>query len=693
MKRLLSFISALLILGASAAFADVSVKKLDDGKIEVTFFYGNPRAQEVLLAGDFTDWQNGAVPMEKGEKGFSYTKIVAPGTVMKYKFISDGNWTEDLREPDKCDDGFGGHNGLVDVDVLTAGGSDAGASKKKASLKFATWSMLGAQAKWGADSVTPKAKPTDFTSAGLNLTSYVKFSGTALPGLPVYVELAVAEKKDFNNLYQAADEDGEGGRSILDGLTNLGVDLLFDPVYYWGGEAAAKTYLGHFKFGLESDWLNYTTGYKYAKLPPHNINNWTTIDKEWEAGYSEIGGFSYFELGSALRQIGPLSINAAIAPNKSADRKGGQYGLFSWIDLSVGPAATIGLQYNGAYGKTFDTIFGHSYEHDIIAGYKGIFGPVSVKANALYNIYGDGDLTKVDGVTFYSKYIPANSDVGSVDAYKSGFANLAATADVSFSNDLLFAKLGARVRGVQANMMYVEEGADEHTNLSDQLGDLNHLRVFEDFNIWAYYGVNLGLEGYMQMTLDKKEKSVFDDADNIEFGLRPYWDIDLDELASVNAKIGGYAQMYLNTKAPKFSFAFDQAALTYNMKFDNDVFKGFKSILVYDNRDDNAGFITMTNDCDLIADITGQIGAAVRLPKADSTVLSPFGFYVGAKKKLSVLYKPTAYVQYMFGMDPYANFNDGPTAYRLDNGDLTFKDGVTDYDGNAAVRVGLHWDL
>lgn len=90
MKKVLAFVSSVLLL-ASAAFADVSVKKLDDGKVEVTFFYANPRAGEVLVAGDFTNWQDGAEPMEKGEKGFTLVKVVPAGTIMKYKFISDGN--------------------------------------------------------------------------------------------------------------------------------------------------------------------------------------------------------------------------------------------------------------------------------------------------------------------------------------------------------------------------------------------------------------------------------------------------------------------------------------------------------------------------------------------------------------------------------------------------------------------------
>ena len=67
------------------------MKKLSDGNVEVTFFYGNPRASEVLLAGDFTNWQDGALPMSKGDKGFSLTKTFKPTDELRYKFISDGN--------------------------------------------------------------------------------------------------------------------------------------------------------------------------------------------------------------------------------------------------------------------------------------------------------------------------------------------------------------------------------------------------------------------------------------------------------------------------------------------------------------------------------------------------------------------------------------------------------------------------
>ena len=695
MKKLFAFISVFLILSAANLFADVSVKKLSDGNVEVTFFYGNPRASEVVIAGDFTNWQNGALPMTKTDKGWTFTKVVPAGTIMKYKFISDGNWTADIKAPDTIDDGFGGLNGLVDVDAL-AGGNGGPAGPK---LKFQAWAMVGAQAKFGIEDDTANETTAGIESAGLNMKAYVKVSGQALPKVPMYIEVAVAEKDNFENLYLQNELD------FTTGLKNLGVDLLADPISYFNGGKEAATYLGHFKWGLESDYVNWTTGYKYAKLPPHNINDWITVDKEWEAGYEQIGGFNYFELGHKLQQLPFGTLKMALAPNKAADRKGGQYGFFGWVNLNLGSIADINFQYNTALGKTFDTIFGHCYEQDFIVGYKGVFGPVQVKMNALYNIYGDGDLSRIDGVTYVSKYIPATSDVGEVDADLTGLSNLAGVLDINYSKDDFSATVGADIRGKQASMMYVEDGADDHTNISDQLGDPNHVSIYADVNGLINKIVSLGVSPEVTMTLDKDLKSPFQSADTIEIAAEPYFSVDFDEWMYIPAKLDGYARLgYYTEEADavtgvfgKSQFYLESVGLKYTMDFSNDIVKSVEAIYGLDNTNSDFFYNTLLSNWKLADDYTVQLGAAVRTKNADSTSsipYSPFGFYVGAHKKLSVLAKPTAYLQFMYGMDPYAKFGDGPTGYRMDaSSPYITKDGVTDYANNYAVRLGLQWDL
>ena len=611
---------------------------------------------------------------------------------MKYKFISDGNWTADIKAPDTVDDGFGGLNGLVDVNVLGAGGDGAAASGPK--IKFLTWSMLGAQAKFGLADDTKGLQ-----SAGLNLKSYVKFAGDVLPSVPVYVEIAVAEKDTFENLYKK--DSLEWG----DGLKNLAADLIMDPVAYFNGNEANLTYLGHFKFGISSDYVNWTTGYKYAKLPPHQINDWVTVDKEWEAGYSAVGGFNYFELGHKLQQLGPVTLKAALAPNRSADRAGNQYGFFGWVNASVGPMATVDFQYNGAYGKTFDSIFGNIYEADYILGYKGIFGPVTVVANGLLNFYGDGDVSYSDeGELVKSKYTPfsLSTDVKETTSKpENKIDDIAFKAYVNYANDTISATVGARARGAQAGLMYVEEGADDHTNISDQLGDLNHMRFWADVNANVTTALNIGLNPYLEMVLNKEVKtSPFADKDGMKIYAKPYFALDLDEAFYVPGKLDGYAEFnYFTKEADKVSsvignnqFRIEAAGIKYSMELSG-VVKGIEAIYCYDDTNGDKLFNSVISTIKFDKDYNVQAGFGIRTKNSESTVEinNPFGFFVGATKKLPVLAKPTAYLQFMYAMDPYNKFGDGPTAYKLD--DYKLKNGVSNYENDMAVRIGLHWDL
>lgn len=61
----------------------------------VTFYLkGHSRSDEVLLAGSFTNWQNGAIRMTRTDSGWISAIPLGPGKYW-YKFIVDGNWTTD----------------------------------------------------------------------------------------------------------------------------------------------------------------------------------------------------------------------------------------------------------------------------------------------------------------------------------------------------------------------------------------------------------------------------------------------------------------------------------------------------------------------------------------------------------------------------------------------------------------------
>jgi hypothetical protein len=710
MKKYYAFISVLLILTA-AAFADVSVKKLADGQVEVTFFYGNPRALEVVVAGDFTDWQNGALPMTKSDKGWTLVKTVPAGTVMKYKFISDGNWTADIKAPDTVDDGFGGKNGLVDVDALVAATStsiDVGSTTpaKKANLKFQTWSMLGYQSKWnlGKDDKSME-------SSGLNLKSYLKVSGDILPGMPAYIEIALAEQDTFENLYK------KGTTEWSDGWKNLLVDTVCDPMYYYGGQSSAKTYLGHLKLGLDTDYVNFVTGYKYAKLPPHTNVNWDTIDKEWEAGYNSVGGFSQFDFGPLFNKMladSGVTVDVVAAPNRSADRAGSQYGFYGYANAKFNTGSLghyIDFQYNGAYGTTYNKIFDNIMEDDFIIGYQGNYGPVTVKANGLLNVYGSYD----NGDGTRTTYAPASSDVGMVDDADKVFAdNTASNINVTYGSDSLNATVGYRTRGYQSNMMYVEQGSDHHYHITDQLGYRNLQRIWADVN-GKFNAVTLGVNPYLEMSLNKDKAhysgktTTYNDKDTMLVYGKPYFTVDIAKLSGLAATIDGYTKLQYVTKdvdtyyrgSKDSQFLFAEAGLKYDQKINGDIIKGITVMYGFDNDNTDYLFNTVLASADFVYDIGLQAGFGIRSANAGvDTPVNPVGFFVGAKKKLSIMYKPTFYIQYMYAMDPYNAFGDGPTAYHLDgytlherDSDNVTCDAVEDYAENAAVRIGLQWDL
>ena len=655
----------------------------------------------MAVIGDFVGWVEPGVPMAKNADGKWEVSVKSTmDGVLKYKFWYKGTYIYDFKSPDKIDDGFGGNNGLIEVSKvlakqkaaeLAASGDAAGAAALMAQagagssgLKFQTWSMLGFQTKFTV------GEDAGLDSAGINLKSYWKASGNAVPNMPIYLEVAVAEQDSFDNLY--ADDFKEdtdlGGtnsssrtpKAWKDGFKNLLVDTIFDPVYYFGGQEAAKTYLGHFKAGFENDWFSYTTGYKYAKLPSHQNVSWTTVDQEWEAGYNQTGGFAQFATGNGVTEwfndmLG-AKLKFVVAPNKAADRAGGQYGMYAYATAEFA-GQYIDIQYNGAYGYTFDTIFDTIYEADLIFGYQGKFGPFTAKANYLLNGYGS---TNVEGK--YKSYFTPTSGVGTVkDVADNVIDNMAANVQAVYSDDYIDATVAYRFRGAQAGMMYVEQGADNHNNVSDQLGDPNTMKAWLNVNYKMVYG-NVGIEPYMTTKLVKAEG----EKASIEFGGKLFGGYDFDVV-----KFDAYANASFKTEVEKDAFSIGDIGLKVSTPL---VMNGLALVVGYDPAEAEADFITGIFELGLPAGINAQAGLGYRAAKNESTKYEgkELGFFLGANMKLnSVPQKPILYTQFVWGMDPYKGFGDGQENINYDG--YTLSDGAKDYAAHGAFRVALRWDI
>lgn len=75
---------------------------------------GHEEAKQVILTGSFNQWDEQALNMQKTSDGWALTLNLSPGT-HAYKFIIDGDWTHDKRNPEKVYNEFGGYNSVIEV--------------------------------------------------------------------------------------------------------------------------------------------------------------------------------------------------------------------------------------------------------------------------------------------------------------------------------------------------------------------------------------------------------------------------------------------------------------------------------------------------------------------------------------------------------------------------------------------------
>ena len=81
---------------------------------------------------------------------------------------------------------------------------------------------------------------------------------------------------------------------------------------------------------------------------------------------------------------------------------------------------------------------------------------------------------------------------------------------------------------------------------------------------------------------------------------------------------------------------------------------------------------------------------------------NPFAFAVGVAKQFDKLKKPTVYAQFVYNTDPFKHFGDGQDQLNLEGANVKGSvekegagniDPVDWYEGRAAVRVGVRWDI
>jgi 1,4-alpha-glucan branching enzyme len=92
-----------------------STKKKAPKRRRIEFFLSMPEAQQVILLGDFNQWNPKTHPMRRDGKG-TWRKIIMifPGRY-EYRFWVDGTWYNDPNNNQRCPNCFGSENNVITV--------------------------------------------------------------------------------------------------------------------------------------------------------------------------------------------------------------------------------------------------------------------------------------------------------------------------------------------------------------------------------------------------------------------------------------------------------------------------------------------------------------------------------------------------------------------------------------------------
>lgn len=78
-------------------------------------------AREVFVSGSFNGWHLQATPMIAQDKGLWVTELVLPPGRYEYRFLVDGQWTDDPQAKEKVFNPYGGQNAVLMVRSGTEG--------------------------------------------------------------------------------------------------------------------------------------------------------------------------------------------------------------------------------------------------------------------------------------------------------------------------------------------------------------------------------------------------------------------------------------------------------------------------------------------------------------------------------------------------------------------------------------------
>jgi 1,4-alpha-glucan branching enzyme len=80
-----------------------------------TFQLVEPNAEEVLLVGDFTEWDQNPILLKRQKDGIWKTTVALEPGEHEYRFLVDGQWRNDVKCAGRKTNTFGGENCVRNV--------------------------------------------------------------------------------------------------------------------------------------------------------------------------------------------------------------------------------------------------------------------------------------------------------------------------------------------------------------------------------------------------------------------------------------------------------------------------------------------------------------------------------------------------------------------------------------------------
>lgn len=94
----------------------MAARKSNPNLKNITFTLNAPDANQVMLAGDFNNWDFNSTSLKKGkDKVWKKDVSLKPGRY-EYKFVVDGSWISDPTNENKCISALGSENSVLNIE-------------------------------------------------------------------------------------------------------------------------------------------------------------------------------------------------------------------------------------------------------------------------------------------------------------------------------------------------------------------------------------------------------------------------------------------------------------------------------------------------------------------------------------------------------------------------------------------------